>query len=148
MSASTLSSPAQPTGVDKLLADATILLINFQDTLDNDQILDFIKLIKKVPTGFNPKSKEDVDKLTKVIYKEMPTNWPKDLKKSCVDTLNKIRATFDLPLFKNNNLFLIMALIALFVILIIGGFFLFKSGQTLQQAYSTPATGLPTQPPG
>ena len=73
----------------------------------------------------------------------MPHKWPKELKKNCVDTLNKIRLTFNLRPFKDYTILIIFILLIVFII---GAFFLFKF-YTAQQAYSAPATGLPTQLP-
>jgi hypothetical protein len=104
---------------DKLLDEAKKSLINLQDLLDNDQILEFIKLTRKVPTGLHPKSKDDIDKITTVLYKEMPRKWPKDLKKISVDTLNKVRLTFKLPLFRDNTLLIICLIVILLLLIII-----------------------------
>ena len=104
----------EPSPAEKLLIDAKLSLIDMQNTLSSDQQLQFIKLLKGVPTGVNPRSITDVDNTTKYLYKNIPATWPGTLIKSTKEEINKIRTTFKLPLLNDlNYVFIILITLAL-----------------------------------
>jgi hypothetical protein len=109
--------------IEEKLKEATADLNNIQSSLDNDQIIEFIKLVKTVPSGIHPSSRDDVDKITKAIYDGIPKTWPPDLKTKTTESLNNIRKKFDLSVLNFSYLPLIIFILSL---IILGLFIYFK----------------------
>jgi len=111
------------TTTEEKLKEATAELNNIQSSLDNDQITEFIKLVKTVPSGIHPSSRDDVDNVTKAIYNGIPKTWPRDLKTKIIKALNNIRKKFDLSVLNFSYLPLIIFILSLIVL---GLFIYFK----------------------
>lgn len=109
--------------IEEKLKEATADLNNIQSSLDNDQIIEFIKLVKTVPSGIHPSSRDDVDKVTKAIYNGIPKTWPPDLKTKTTESLNNIRKKFNLNVLNFSYLPLIIFILSLIVL---GLFIYFK----------------------
>ena len=109
--------------IEEKLKEATADLNNIQSSLDNDQIIEFIKLVKTVPSGIHPSSRDDVDNVTKAIYDGIPKTWPPDLKTKTTESLNNIRKKFDLSVLNFSYLPLIIFILSL---IILGLFIYFK----------------------
>jgi hypothetical protein len=111
---------------DDNLAQVAVLLSNFQSSLDNDQILQFIEIFRSLAYGLHPTTAKDVDELTRTLWKKTPASWPKDLTRKLKDTLNKIRKMFDLHPLRDTHMMLIILLVLLILLLALGYFYFFK----------------------
>jgi hypothetical protein len=95
---------------EKLLIDAGLGILDIQSSLNDNEALDFIKLLRNIPNGARPRSKSDVDNLTSYLYKNIPTNWQNDLKLKTKKSLNDIRTVVGLPQIKETNYTIIIIL--------------------------------------
>ena len=85
------------TGGD-LFKQLTIQLTEFERSLNFSQQLDFALVHKnaKNPVGLKPKTKYEVDTLTRYLCDSIPPNWPTPLKSKLQSLLNSNRLNFKL----------------------------------------------------
>ena len=111
---------------DIKLAQVTTDFLNFQNTLNNDQVLQYIKLYQSVPFGTHPSSDKDVDILTTFFWENLPIKWPVDLKKKLKDMLNSTRLSFKLRALSDTNWTLIIIIILLLILSGAAAFYFLK----------------------